>query len=442
VLVIAAAVLLVVAGGGLVLVSRNDRDHARSPSAAPTTTATTTPPTTTPTQPSSIQARIKQIEAKVAKVRGLGFTRAVPASVLPSAKLEKQLLGEIDSETDTSDLRGYSRALVLLGEMSGDTDLVKLLRRVQAESVLGFYVPGRGGPKGRLYVRSEGGLTPFTEWVLSHELTHAVTDQHFDLTRADRLEAGGKDDELLAYTALVEGDATLAMQEYLRTQMDPNAQAAVATEGLSQSTPQLDKAPSVVRESLNFPYEAGLSFVQALYQRGGWAAVNKAYADPPTSSEQILHPAKYLNRDQPTPVSVPDLTSALGGGWTKGTDAGWGEFDTRVLLGDAVPVSAAGGAAAGWDGGRVRTFENGRSTALVLRTAWDSPAEAREYCQTTVRWANDRFGPGTGSGGTGVARWSGRGQQTALVCQGARAAWLSAPDAATLTRLQRGLGNP
>ena len=434
------AVLLLVAGGGAALVSRGDRDPAQ-PAAGPGSTSA--PSTTTPpTGASAIQARIKEIERRVELARELRFKRPVPSELLPNDKLEAKLLAEVDSETNASDLRSQTRALVLLGEVPAGTDLVKLLRDVQAESVLGFYVPGTGPDQGKLYVRADGGLTPFTEWVLSHELTHAVTDQHYDLTRADRLDDGGLDDELVAYTALVEGDATLLMQHYLLTQMDPAAQAAVAREGLAQTTPKLDKAPPVVRESLGFPYQTGLSFVQALYQRGGWEAVDKAYADPPTSTEQVLHPEKYLGtRDAPTPVSVPELSGRLGSGWRAGTDVGWGEFDTQLLLGGEVPTSTARQAATGWDGGRLRTFERGGATAMVLRTVWDSPAEASEYCRTAATWANGRLGQGAGLA-DGVGRWSGNGQQATLVCKGARAAWLSAPDAGTLARLRAGLGTP
>ena len=48
--------------------------------------------------------------------------------------------------------------------------------------MLGFYLPGRP-PKGGLYVRSSRGLDPYAKIILAHELTHAVTDQRFDLTR-------------------------------------------------------------------------------------------------------------------------------------------------------------------------------------------------------------------------------------------------------------------
>jgi hypothetical protein len=324
----------------------------------------------------------------------------------------------------------------LLGELPRGTDLPKLLERLQAESVLGFYLPGKPPRKGGLYVRSSRGLDPYARIILAHELTHAVTDQHYDLTRADRLAAaGGHEDELAAYTGLVEGDATLLMQRYLAERLTPREQADAAVAVARDGTPMRDAAPAAVRESMLFPYTEGLRFVQALYQQGGWAAVDRAYRDPPKTTEQLLHPERYLGtRDQPQPVTVGDLSGRLGGGWRPAADTTFGEFDARLLLGGG---SGAVSAAEGWDGGRLRTFQRGAGTAMVIRTVWDSRAEAAEFCQAMTAWAASRFGPASGA-----RRWSGAGQQTALRCSGDRAAWLSAPDRPTLERLTTALGSP
>ena len=103
-------------------------------------------------------------------------------------------------------------------------------------------------------------------------------------------------------------------------------------------------------------------------------------------------------------------------------------------------MTAAEAAAAGWDGGRLRTFQRGGSTAMALRTVWDSTTEATQFCGAMRGWAKGRFGSGTRAAGS--LRWSGQGQRTALVCRGPRVAWVSAPDQPTLNRLIAGLGGP
>ena len=445
----AAVVLLLVVGlaaGGLVFATRRDppaEAAGGATAAAPTTQAPAArPPATRAPAAKATTPAIRAVQRAVAELRGLKFERPVPVTVESPDKLAKRLLQALGEETDESRLRRQGRAMQVLGELPLGTDLPRLLRRVQAESVLGFYLPGQPPRKGGLYVRSNRGLDPYARIILAHELTHAVTDQRYDLTRADRLAAaGGREDELAAYSGLVEGDATFTMQRYLAERLTPAEQASAGLVAATDRTPVRDAAPAVIRESMLFPYQEGLRFVSILYQQGGWAAVNRAYRDPPTTTEQLLHPERYLrDRDQPQRVTVPDLGGRLGGGWRPGVELSFGELDARLLLQGELAVATAQTAAAGWDGGRVRTFQRGDKTALVLRTVWDSSAEATQFCGAMSGWATGRFGSATRAGTT--LRWSDPGQHTALLCRGPRVAWLSAPDRPTLTRLTTGLGGP
>jgi hypothetical protein len=436
-------VVLALIGGTVAVWGDGRSSGASAPSTSPAATAA--PGSSAPDRggsatsaPGAAQtpAGVRAVESQVERLRGLKFQRRVPVTVESPAKVAAQLLRTSASQSDKAELGHQARALEELGELPDGIDLYGLLRSVQAESVLGFYVPGKPPRRGRLYVRSDRGLDPYARIVLSHELTHAVTDQHFDLTRADKLSAGDADDQATAYAGLVEGDATVMMQVYHDQALSPAEQASADRAGAAQQSPKLDAAPAVLRESLLFPYSAGAAFVRGLYQHGGWDAVNRAYRDPPTSTEQLLHLDRYLGRrDVPQDVKVPDLRSALGQGWREGTQVEWGEFDTRLLLQGSFPVTTAERAAAGWDGGELRSFERGKGTALVLRTVWDSPAEAAEYCTAMARWATVRLGPPVGTN-----RWSGSPQQGALVCGGTHAAWVSAPDRASLDGVVRGLG--
>jgi hypothetical protein len=431
---VALLLVALLTSAGLVLTLTNDRRAAPSPTsvgpapgstrAAPTTTR---PPATTARAPAAVRA----VQSDVTELRDLRFRRQVPVTIESPGKLARRLLRTLDAETDEARKAREGRALAVLGQLPQGTDLPRLLRRIQAESVLGFYLPGRA-PKGRLYVRSSRGLDPYARVILAHEFTHALTDQHYDLTRSDRLAAAvGRDDEETAYAALAEGDATLVMQRYLRERLTPAERVAAGLASAGDRTPRRDAAPAVIRESMLFPYREGLRFVFLLYQAGGWAQVNRAYRDPPTSTEQILHPDRYLaRRDRPQQVTVPDLSARLGGGWRPATQIGFGELDLRLLLETRLPQATAEAAAAGWDGARLRSFERAGRTALVLRTVWDSTAEATEFCAAATRWATARFGTPTTP-----RRWSGQGQHTALRCQGPRTTLLSAPDPQTFQRL-------
>jgi hypothetical protein len=446
----AALILLLVvalAAAGLVFATRRDQPPGTGTAggaggAAPATPTTRDPGATAPAPAAPAAAAVQAVQRDVAELRDLRFERRVPVTVESPGKLAKRLLRALAEETDEEQLRRQGRAMELLGQLPRGTDLPALLNRLQAESVLGFYLPGDRPPKGGLYVRSSRGLDPYARIILAHELTHAVTDQRFDLTRADRLAAAtARQDELAAYTGLVEGDATLTMERYLTEKLTPAEQVDAGVAAAADRTPQRDAAPAVIRESMLFPYQEGLRFVRVLYQQGGWDAVNRAYRDPPVSTEQLLHPERYLgDRDRPQAVAVADLSGRLGGGWRPGVELSFGELDARLLLQGELAVTTAAAAAEGWDGGRLRTFQKGGSTALALRTVWDSATEAGQFCDGLRGWASGRFGASTQA--AGGRRWSGDGQQTALLCGGARVAWLSAPDRPTLDRLVAAAGRP
>ena len=292
-------------------------------------------------------------------------------------KLAKRLLRVLASETNETEVRRQGQAMELLGQLPRGTDLPKLLERLQAESVLGFYLPGKPPDKGGLYVRSSRGLDPYARITLAHELTHAVTDQHYDLTHADRLvAAGGREDELAAYSGLVEGDASLLMQRYAAERLTPQELADAALAIARDGTPMRDAAPAAIRESMLFPYQEGLRFVGPL-PAGRLAFVHRAYRDPPPTPSSSCTRALPRRRDRPQPVSVPDLAAACRR-LRPAANTSFGEFNARLLLRGGSPTPVRRGAAAG--PASAAHLPRCYGTALVAGRL-DSRAEAAEFCQ-------------------------------------------------------------
>jgi len=141
-----------------------------------------------------------------------------------------------------------------------------------------------------------------------------------------------------------------------------------------------------MREDFLFAYQQGLTFVQALYDQGGFAAVNKAYTSAqPVSTEQILHPTRYP-ADTPTPVELPDLSAALGSSWEETDRNVMGEWYTWLILarGDDAETrlvdAKASAAAEGWGGDTYVVLENSATdeSALLVRYTWDGSSDAAE----------------------------------------------------------------
>jgi hypothetical protein len=241
------------------------------------------------------------------------------------------------------------------------------------------------------------GTRVLTEIVLAHELTHALEDQRYGLGIADQ---GGSDDAALARLALVEGSASELMYAYARRHFTPEETLGGVLGSAFADTGSL---PGFLQAQLIFPYTGGQAFIAALRERasGRWTLVDLAERTrPPVSTEQIMHPGKWVAFEPPLPVRT-DAAAALGPGWERASGGVLGEFQTRELL------SRAGGggsaeAAAGWGGDRYELWRRGSASgcpapcrsdaALVVRWRWDTPRDEREFAVKLRQWVRDGLG--------------------------------------------------
>ncbi|MGZ3443292.1 MAG: hypothetical protein ACXVDD_27415, partial [Polyangia bacterium] len=240
---------------------------------------------------------------------------------------------------------------------------------------------------------------------LAHEIEHALQDQHFDLKKfATPIKDDG--DRQLGHSALVEGDATAVMLEFQAQSMGlPPDQlgeliAQMGKQLLSGSfgnTPQFDKAPPFVKETLMFPYLTGLLFVESVRRSSPWPKVDDIFKSPPESTEQVMHPEKYANKEHPTRIT-PAPIAALGARKEVRRDV-FGELVMKILFATAPPppataVSKKGGsgatldvdvtalaekAAAGWGGDREVAYADGDGPVTVIDlSTWDTEGDAKE----------------------------------------------------------------
>ena len=249
------------------------------------------------------------------------------------------------------------------------------------EDVLGFY----DARSRRLLVRGAT-PTPAVRRVLVHELTHALDDQYFTLERPgmDR-----RDDEAgVAFEALVEGDAVRVESRYFESlSVDERREAEVDGE-----TGTLADVPRVFQALLTFPYEAGASFVDALVAAGGTARVDAAFAAPPTTTQQILHPQRFLVGEAAKPPPDPRANG-------RAVDRGvLGELLLRLVLQESVERTTAARAAAGWSGDRYVAWADGDRTCVRDSVATGTAADHDDLVATLRRWAADHPGASVADG--------------------------------------------
>jgi hypothetical protein len=236
---------------------------------------------------------------------------------------------------------------------------------------------------------------------LAHALAHALTDGRFGLRDLLEIDLEGRHhlegDAERARLALIEGDASLTALE-----LDDASGALTGGHALPALAGEIRGAPgappSWPRVVASFAHADGLAFVARVRARQPWSAVDALWADPPRSSEQILHPAKYDAREAPV-VLPPHELRGLGDAWRAAATDVLGELGVRTWLTLAVPAVIAERAAAGWGGDRATLFvttalgatsasgpDAGASPApfVVWSTAWDDVTDAEDFARAAA----------------------------------------------------------
>jgi hypothetical protein len=343
-------------------------------------------------------ATMDEIGPQVEAIRGLTAKRPVTRTIETRDAL-RQLVVEMQQKEYSKDkARSDVLGLAAFGLVKPDLDLYTLYIDLLSEQIAGFYRPDDKA----LYVIGDAGpFGPLEKTTFAHEFTHALQDQHFDLVRLgfsnDQSKQTFSGDQQMAVQALVEGDATLLMQQWATQHL--TAEDILAMVQQTPDSPVLDKAPGIIRESLLFPYTGGLNFVTALQSQGGWEAIDQAFTTLPASTEQILHRQRYPD-DRPIPVSLPALTTTLGPGWRIVADDVLGEWSLRQYLQSRLS-SGVLDATEGWGGDRYavyvtdETFDStssGFKYVLVLSNAWDTTNDADEFAKTYRDFLTAQFG--------------------------------------------------
>lgn len=335
--------------------------------------------------PPERRARLDALVDDVERLRGLSAPERIDVRVVGPADLAEELEILMERELPAEELHAAGRALELFGLLPPDFDLGAALRRLLGEQIVGFFDPVR-----EVLVLVDGVDVPGLqeETVMVHELVHLVQHAHFDLTGLLGDEALSDHDT--AVQAMVEGDATLIMLRQLVGEGAGEEMLlgllAGGSSGLSElatsAAPELGEYPAYLREGLVFPYIDGLRFCAAVRGAGGQELLDRAFAEsPPGSSEQILHPEKWIEgTDPPLEIELPQLDGFLARPLR--IDGSLGENDVRILLAERLPAQdpeAIGAASRGWGGDRFALYGDERGDVLVWVTEWDTEEDAAEF---------------------------------------------------------------
>ncbi len=299
------------------------------------------------------------------------------------------------------------------GLLRRDFDLKSFVVKSERQGVAGFY-------------DEESKMISLLNWVdadaqkpiMAHELTHALQDQNYDLKawqkaavkksasklRAETIES---EESATARHAVVEGQAMVVYMDYLlaplhRTLKDtPGIIAAMEepTVVAAIDTEVVHDAPIVFREAGAFPYRDGLLFEAALLEKGGKKlAFGGVFAHPPKTTHEVLQPKAYLEGEQLSPVTIPDLQPLLGGKYEVYDTGSIGELDVRVLAKQFGEKRLANEIGAAWQGGSYVTFQHSSvaipsasDVALLYVSHWKSAQAAERFGRMYAAGVSKRY---------------------------------------------------
>jgi hypothetical protein len=343
--------------------------------------------------------RVVSLQARVAGLREHAFTEPVEARVVSQERANGLIAAEI-ARLGRDALEGQEHLAQALGLLPQDVALVPALLALYQVSVAGFY----SGTSGHLYLVEGAEGAGGEDALLVHELTHAYQDRHSAIVTA-MLGLRTDDDLAFALGAALVGDALwteFAFEEEQGEAVMPSPNLVAHMFDIDAAMPP--GTPRLLQAGFVSQYPRGYRLVSERVAREGAAGLEAVLRDPPLSSEEVLHPQRYLaGADR---RAVPDLPEATASWPPEGCRSvasnAWGELGLRVFgLEAGLNELRVERAAEGWDGDRSWLLECTAAPAWGWLVQLDSAWDATEL-EDLFRAAAGGLGEGTGIESAGL----------------------------------------
>jgi hypothetical protein len=336
-------------------------------------TPTTTAPVSKPNL-NRLEQAVEDIGIYVQQARGLTFKRSVNVRVMSQGDFQSRVnrLRKLPGQDQIQTLQGLLKAL---GVIADNVDLGAELAKLARQEVLAVYDTGAD----EIILPTED-PTPMLRTVLAGELTNALQHQWFNLVRPNLDSA--EDESRDGFRALVAGSASTISDAYMKS-LNPSEQAQVTSERKRLASQMPQDIPEPVIAEFTFPYVAGPSVVAAIMINGGSKRLDAAFSSPPTTSEQLFEPNRYLNREGPMPVNFPAADGAV---IRKGV---LGQLNLLLML-NGVDNQTATQAASGWGGDRFVAWRDGSRTCIRANIVMDNPEDSQQLGPALQKWVTTR----------------------------------------------------
>jgi len=330
----------------------------------------------TTTFPATWDPRVIDMVQFDAKERGLEYDHPVQVVYLPKAEFVKRLNDESKlTAKDRKQIQGEGEALRALGMVQGNFDLLKQTEKLQGETVEAYY----DFDKKQIVIPGDT-VTLADRVTLAHELTHTLDDQHFDLTKVQKVADAHDTD---AVDALVEGDATRVQNDFEAKLSASDRRAYQRSQDSAVSGDDLKGVPKVLALEEGWPYDIGPAFVEVLKKVGGEARVNDAFRSPPVDEEQVIDPITYLDNDKPGAIAMPALPK---GATEIDSSKEFGALQWLLVLSERINPHVALQAALGWGADAYRVAREGTHTCVEINYRGETRRDNAQMLTALHQW--------------------------------------------------------
>lgn len=332
------------------------------------------------------QGTIQELKQQVVAIGKLDFKTDIPVRYYNKKRLKRYISARVEEEYPETLSKKDAVFIQLMGFSDRRINLKNIHKKIRLNNVGALY----NKETKELWVLNEyRAIDLMNSMIVVHELRHAVQDAHFDLPGILR-KFSFYDDRGLAVRSAVEGDA--ALTALIFNGFDPGVMSATfSSDPLISFSPigntaQLYQAPDIVKYRFTMPYIDGLRFVTAVLKKKKWKGVNKILTSPPQSTEQVLHPGKYLKRETPIPVTVRYKPE----GYEHYHSGVIGEYYLNILLMEK-PANRYMDHAVGWGGDTFFIYVDPSSYFLVWKSLWDEDAFCANFYFAFKRFIESKF---------------------------------------------------
>ena len=362
----------------------------------------------TPDQARQLFASVDEIMNFASGETGLPIKSTVKRELTTRAAIESYLMKKLNDDKESKRMERDAIVLKKFGLLDRDFQLKPFLLALLKEQIEAYY-----DTKTKTINLLDWVQPDEQKPVMSHELTHALQDQHLDLEKWDSQTpddvsttmAGDQDhlakDEMdAARDAVSEGQATAVMIDYRLKPLgkslikDPEVLDLIRRHmDASADSPVMARAPLLISESMLFPYRDGLSFEQDVWMDEGQnAAFAGALDRAPTSTWEILNPRNYERKLIPPLPLLPD-THPIVDPLYRPYDIGQvGQLDVQIMTQLMGGDETSRDLTPAWDGGvywagQLRSAatpaeqDSTKSLAIYYLSIWRNPASAQQFAQ-------------------------------------------------------------